>query len=58
MSKKARTCSVERMMWDNGPESGAVEAGLISGSLKGVGGYDRAMLQNGHGGGAVGSMSP
>jgi hypothetical protein len=45
-------------MWDNGPESGAVEAGLISGSLKGVGGYDRAILQNGHGGGAVGSMSP
>lgn len=57
MSKKARTCSVERMMWDNGPESGAVETGLNSGSLKGVGGYDEAILQNGHGGGAVESMT-
>ena len=43
-------------MWDNGPESGAIEAGLISGSLKGVGGYDEAMLQNGHGGGGVESI--
>lgn len=44
-------------MWDNGPESGAVEAGLDSGSLKGVGGYDEAILQNGHGGGAMESMT-
>lgn len=44
-------------MWDNGPESGAVETGLNSGSLKGVGGYDEAILQNGHGGGAVESMT-
>ena len=44
-------------MWDNGPESGAVETGLTSGSLKGVGGYNEAILQNGHGGGAVESMT-
>jgi hypothetical protein len=56
MSKKARTCSVESMTWDNGPEPETVEAGLDSGSLKGVGGYDEAMLQNGHGGGAMESM--
>lgn len=43
-------------MCDNGPESGAVVTGLDSGSLNGVGGYDEAILQNGHGGGAVESM--
>lgn len=44
-------------MWDNGLESGAVETGLDSGSLNGVGGYDEAILQNGHGGGAMESMT-
>lgn len=43
-------------MWDNGLESGAVETGLDPGSSNGVGGYDEAILQNGHGGGAVESM--
>lgn len=37
------------MIWDNGPESGTVETGLDLGSLNGVGGYDEAILQNGHG---------
>lgn len=45
------------MIWDNGPESGTVETGLDLGSLNGVGGYDAAILQNGHGGGAVEFMT-
>lgn len=45
------------MIWDNGPESGTVETGLDLGSLNGVGGYDEAILQNGHGGGVVESIT-
>mgnify|MGYP001658034247 CR=1 FL=1 len=48
-------CSVERMTWD--VISSVVAVGFESGSMNGVGGYVAAILQKGHGAGAVKSIS-
>jgi hypothetical protein len=55
ISRKAMICSVERMTWD--VISSVVAIGVESGSINGVGGYVAAILQKGHGAGAVKSIS-
>ena len=56
MSKKAITCSVDRIMWavvSDAPEIGFAAAESDGGSVKGAGGFVAAILQKGQRSGIV-----
>lgn len=53
ISKKARTWSVDRIMWAVWEDSDSGGMVLFSGLLSGMGGFVSAILQNGHAGRSI-----